>query len=89
MAIIKGASNVVKLNVALKGDGEMINIFKGHKNNLLKIRTQLNLSKNAMAEKLEMRSGLYARYENGEVEPSVLKAIHIAKLLNKQVEEIW
>lgn len=59
-------------------------------NNIKKIRTELGISQEDMAEKLgySSKSG-YSMLENGYVSISLERAIKISEVFNKSMEEIF
>lgn len=60
------------------------------KNNLYIIRAKKGIRfVKEMAEFLQIDRTTYARYEKGEMLPSVEQALLIAEKLNMKVEDIW
>ncbi|KMT22330.1 helix-turn-helix transcriptional regulator [Clostridium cylindrosporum] len=60
------------------------------KNNLKSIRhTEHEMDRKDFAEHIGVKFKTYYAYEKGETNPSLLKAIEIAKKLNKHIDEIW
>lgn len=59
------------------------------KNNIAKIRKNLNYTQNQIANILEINLRLYQKYEAGTVIPSVIVAIKIAKALHTTAEELY
>ena len=53
---------------------------------LKELRTENNLTQTQLAVKLGIRQQSYARYENGEGEPSLDTLVAIAKLFNVSVD---
>jgi len=59
------------------------------KNRLKEVREQSKLTQKEVADKLEITESAYRRYESGNSNPSVQRAIAIAKILKTTVEELF
>ena len=59
------------------------------KNNIREYRKRTNLTQAQAAERLGCNVRLYQKYESGEVIPSAVSAIRLAKLLKTTVEELY
>lgn len=59
-------------------------------NRLKEIRMkEYMLGSRDFAEKLEVSKSTYSQWEKGINNPPLIKALEVAKKLNKSVEEIW
>lgn len=62
----------------------------GLKNNLKEIRMkEYMMSSSEFCKMLEVPISTYSQWENGSNNPPLIKAIAIAKKLNKEVTKIW
>ncbi len=59
------------------------------KNYISKRRKELKLTQKQAAAAVGLNDRLYQKYETGEVVPSVLAALRIAKVLHTTVEELF
>ncbi len=60
------------------------------KNKLKEIRMkEYTMERKEFADFLKVKQKTYYAWETGDTSPSLLKALEIAKQLNKNVNEIW
>ena len=64
-------------------------VLEKEKTTLQKRRQELNLTQKQVADRIGLRETAYARYERGEVLPSVAMALRIAAALDATVEKLF
>ena len=59
------------------------------KKRIQKLRSELNMSQSEVSRNLGINLSLYQRYEYGQSQPNVGRAIRIAEILQTTPQAIW
>lgn len=72
----------------MKDDFDITKITKRIISNIKKLRELIGITREQIADELELSASGYSKLERGEIELSVIRLLQISKILNVQFEDL-